>query len=287
VTWTGTPDLASNDFVVKLVDAMPLKSCIGFWSSQQGSNPFFGGTLWVNTPVIRLGLHTTDAAGSTSYAIPIDASMGGTYRYYQFWFRDPFVPDGTNVGLSAALSVRFCPLPPPAAAGDVVVTEIMKDPNFVADSLGEWIELLNTRATSVDIEGWTLHDNGTDMHVISNGGAGVVIPAGGRIVIGCNSNPSTNGGIAVAYQYPFSAFVLGNADDEVVLASSTGLEIDRVEYDAGVLWPDYTGASITLDPAAQTAVLNDDGNYWCNATSPINGVNTDTGTPGAANDDCP
>jgi hypothetical protein len=213
--------------------------------------------------------------------------MAGAYRYYQFWFRDPFVPDGTNVGLSAALAVRFCPLPGPAVAGDVVVTEIMKDPAFVADSAGEWIELLNTRATPIDIEGWTLHDNGTDSHVIYTGGTGLVIAPGARMVIGVNASVATNGGVNVAYAYPFAQFQLGNADDAVVLASNTGVEIDRVEYDNGMLWPDVTGSSLTLRPGSETAVLNDDGNLWCPASTPISGVNTDTGTPIAANDVCP
>ena len=69
-----------------------------------------------------------------------------------------------------------------SAPGTVVITEFMKDPVRVADSFGEWIELLNTTASPIDIDGWTLTDDGSDLHVIDNGGA-LVIPAGGRLVI--------------------------------------------------------------------------------------------------------
>lgn len=286
VTWTGTPSTTTNDFVVTLVDAMPLKSCIGFYGFAPSANPFFGHFLYAQTPVSRLPIQTTDINGSVSYAIPVLASMSGTKRYYQFWFRDPLVPDGTNVGLSAALEVRFCPLPQPAAAGDVIVTEFMKDPAFVGDAAGEWIELYNDHATqTIDVEGWTLHDNGVDMHVISNGGAGLSIAPGQFLVLGNNASFASNGGVNVAYAY--TGFSLANTDDQIVLVSAEQVEIDRLEYDNGLLWPDTPGQSINLRPDSFDATTNDDGNYWCHATSAIGGSNPDTGTPGSLNDDCP
>lgn len=286
VTWSGTPSTTTNDFVVTLLDAMPLKSCIGFYGLAPSANPFFAHFLYVQTPVSRLPISTTDINGSVSYSIPVLAGMEGTKRYYQFWFRDPLVPDGTNVGLSAALEVRFCPLPPPPAAGAVVITEIMKDPSFVGDALGEWIELYNPSATqTLDIEGWTLQDNGVDSHVITNGGAGVLIGPAQYLVLGNNAAFGSNGGINVGYAY--ANFSLSNADDQVVLVSDEQVEIDRVEYDNGLLWPDSPGASLNLRSDSLDHLTNDDGNYWCPASSAISGTNPDTGTPGSLNDNCP
>ena len=50
--------------------------------------------------------------------------------------------------------------------GDLVITEIMKDPSG-SDTIGEWFEIHNTGPTPVDIEGWTIQDNDFDSHVIA------------------------------------------------------------------------------------------------------------------------
>jgi hypothetical protein len=210
--------------------------------------------------------------------------MPGTTRYYQFWFRDPFHPDGTNVGLSAALEVKFCPLAPPAEPGDVVITEFMKDPVAVADSAGEWIELYNTTSFTLDLEGWTLSDGGGESVVLASGGAGILVGPLQRIVLGPNASSSTNGGVNIAASYAFTSFRLDNASDEIVLTAPNAVEVDRVEYD-NVIWPTTGGASASLQPATLDHVLNDDPNRWCVASSTYGGG--DSGTPGAVNDICP
>ena len=58
---------------------------------------------------MRLGVRILDASGSTNYPIAVTPQMASTYRWYQFWYRDPFHTDGTGVGLSSALRVVFCP----------------------------------------------------------------------------------------------------------------------------------------------------------------------------------
>jgi hypothetical protein len=59
--------------------------------------------------------------------------------------------------------------------GAVVITEFMKDPNFVVDTRGEWIEVYNAQPWRVNIEGWTLSDDAGNTVTISNGGLGVRI----------------------------------------------------------------------------------------------------------------
>jgi beta-lactamase superfamily II metal-dependent hydrolase len=285
VAWTGTPSLDTNDFAVRLVDGMPLKSTIAFWGTASAAVPFLGGTRYVATPVQRMGLSQTDVVGSVTYPVPIDATMPGTKRYYQFWFRDPFQPDGTGVGLSAALEVQFCPLAPPAAKGDVVITEFLKDPTAVADSAGEWIELYNTTAFTLNLEGWRLVDDGGDDALLSNGGAGIFVGPGQRIVVGVNANSSSNGGVSLQASYSFTAFRLDNTVDEIALIAPNQVEVDRVEYD-NVIWPTLPGHSVSLEPATLDHLLNDDPNRWCSSSTPF-GLGIDTGTPGAANDICP
>jgi hypothetical protein len=102
-----------------------------------------------------------------------------------------------------------------AAPGDVVINEIIQNPAVVGDNAGEWFELYNATASAIDINGWTIKDNGIDNHIIANGGP-LMIPAGGFVVLGNNNNVATNGGVNVNYNYGTNWF-LANADDEVIL----------------------------------------------------------------------
>jgi hypothetical protein len=164
-----------------------------------------------------------------------------------------------------------------AAAGDVVITEIMQNPSAVGDSAGEWFELYNATGSPIDINGWTILDEGIDTHVIANGGP-LEIPAGGFLVLGVNADTSTNGGVVVDYAYG-SGWYLSNGDDEIVLLDESSTEIDRVAYDGGTAFPDPNGAAMAL---ADPALDNTDGGNWCVATTPYG--DGDAGTPGAEND---
>jgi hypothetical protein len=86
---------------------------------------------------------------------------------------------------------------------------------------------MNRGDTAVDINGWTIQDNGGDLHVINNGGP-LTIDGWGLLVLGNNGNSATNGGAPVDYEY--SNFVLDNDADEIVLLDGSLAEIDRVEY---------------------------------------------------------
>jgi predicted extracellular nuclease len=163
-----------------------------------------------------------------------------------------------------------------AGPGDVVINEIMQNPNAVSDTNGEWFELFNTTGDPIDINGWTIQDNDIDSHDIDNGGP-LVIPAGGFLVLGNNSDSDTNGGVTAGYEY--SDISLVNGADELVLLDDNMTEIDRVEWDGGPNFPDPIGAAMALiDPALDNNV----GANWCTAVTPYGAG--DDGTPGAAND---
>ncbi|EMI42520.1 lamin tail domain-containing protein [Rhodopirellula sp. SWK7] len=185
-------------------------------------------------------------------------------------------------GDNAAISIFDNETATGYALGDVIVNEIMKDSDAVGDSDGEYFEVYNTTGSAIDLNGWTISDNDTDSHVISNGGP-LSIPAGGYLVLGTNADVGTNGGITVDYEY--SGFFLGNGDDEVVLEDALGTEIDRVEYtDAD--FPDVTGASLEFLPSllggGDDHTQNDLGANWQASTTLI-GAGPDFGTPGAIN----
>ena len=77
--------------------------------------------------------------------------------------------------------------------GDLVISEFMANPQAVLDANGEYVEFYNNTSNPVDINGFTLRDDGVDSHVIANGGP-LVVPAFGFIVLGVDANSGTNGG---------------------------------------------------------------------------------------------
>ncbi|RLE34482.1 MAG: hypothetical protein DRJ61_05120 [Acidobacteria bacterium] len=164
----------------------------------------------------------------------------------------------------------------PVAAQTVVLTEIMQNPAAVADSAGEWFEICNQSwdlPVDIDIDGWTIRDNGADLHIIDNGGSLIIHP-GEVLVLGINADLATNGGAPVDYQY--SNFILDNGYDEIVLLDGSGVEIDRIEYDDGTTFPDPDGGSMEF------IWLDDDntfGSSWHAFTDATFG-DGDYGTPG-------
>ena len=114
------------------------------------------------------------------------------------------------------------------APGTIFVTEMMPNPSAVRDSAGEWFEVFNSRSdVAVDINGWTVRDAGSNVHVIDNGGPLVISPQS-FVVLGNNADTTTNGGVAVDYVY--SSFTLANSADEIELVDSLGTIIDAVIY---------------------------------------------------------
>ncbi len=164
-----------------------------------------------------------------------------------------------------------------AQPGDIVITEIMQNPNAVYDSDGEWFEIYNNSDHDIDLNGWIIKDLDSDSHTISSS---VIITPGEYIVLGRNADKATNGGVDVAYQY--SNFNLANGADEIQILLPDGTtEIDRVQYDGGTNWPDPTGASMyfTGDPGED----NDIGSMWAVSDLPWEGSAGDFGTPNYAN----
>ena len=162
----------------------------------------------------------------------------------------------------------------------MIITEIMPNPAAVRDSDGEWFEIHNTTSdTEIDINGWTIRDDGSNAHVINNGGP-LLVPPGGFLVLGRSADFSVNGGVPVDYQV-LSSFSLTNTQDAIVLVDETGAEIDRLEYNADLV---FIGRSASLNPDDFDAVSNDDPDNWCGSETAM--VSGDRGTPGAENDAC-
>jgi cysteine-rich repeat protein len=167
---------------------------------------------------------------------------------------------------------------PAPEQGAVVITELMPNPKSVGDTDGEWFEVANTTDAPVDLNGWTIGDGGSEKHVIANGGP-LIVPVGGRLVLGRNAAMATNGGVPVDYQY--ASVNLTNTSDTLRIEAG-GVVVDQVTYGAG--FPIGDGASTSLDPAKTSAAENDASSAWCLGKTTFGAG--DKGTPGAANPSC-
>jgi len=165
-------------------------------------------------------------------------------------------------------------------AGDIVVTEFMNDSDAVSDTVGEWLELYNTTGSDIDLNGWTLKDDGSDSHTFTTS---IIVSAGSYFVMGRGADSTVNGGVNLDHSYGDGVFTMANGADEIVLLSPSSVEIDRIVYGVGGFPDGGPGFSISLDPN-QLAGDNNLAANWCLSTS-VFGAG-DLGTPGVENDAC-
>ncbi|MFT4803895.1 MAG: hypothetical protein ACI9YE_001091 [Psychroserpens sp.] len=166
------------------------------------------------------------------------------------------------------------------SAGDIVLTEFMNDSDAVSDTVGEWLELYNTTGSDIDLNGWTLKDDGSDSHTFTTS---IIVPAASYFVMGRGADSTVNGGVNLNHSYGDGVFTMANGADEIVLLSPSSVEIDRIVYGVGDFPDGGPGFSISLDPN-QLAGDNNLAANWCLSTS-VFGAG-DSGTPGAVNDAC-
>jgi Lamin Tail Domain/Secretion system C-terminal sorting domain len=159
------------------------------------------------------------------------------------------------------------------AQADLIITEIMKDPLDYSDSYAEWFEIFNNSASSVDMEDYTITDDGGQSHTIS----GLVVGAYGVITLGKYADPNFNG--EIAHDYIYGGTNLDNGADEIILRDAGGTLVDEVWYDDGTLWPDADGASLMV---IDYDLDNNDPTNW--RSSSIAWADNDFGSPRELNE---
>ena len=258
---------------------------------------------------LNLDSPTTTCNGTTMYDIDIPFTGGNTSTYTlnanvgTVGGDDPSimaagtitvtgVPVGTDVVFTAVgdattsscnltrnVTSPFCGTVTCAAVGSVIITEVMQNPNAVADNLGEWFEVYNTTANPINLQGWEFVDdnNASEMFTVTTS---LVIQPNSYLLFANNGDSTTNGGLPTP-DYVYSDFYLGNSSDGIIIRCAAN-DIDSVVWDNGNTFPDPTGASMALDPTKLDATSNDVGANWHEETVNTYGAG-DFGTPGAAN----
>jgi hypothetical protein len=173
-------------------------------------------------------------------------------------------------------------------SGDLIINEVMKDPDSVSDIRGEWFEVYNATDFTMALNSFRFADTGIDFFDISPLVV-ITIPARGYAVLCDFADISINGAIDCDYEY--DNFLLGNNSDTII-ARHLGVEIDRVTYTSA--WPGNSGGrsmafkQSLLGGATADVTENDAVGNWC--STPNNTANRmpggDYGSPGRVNT-CP
>ena len=158
------------------------------------------------------------------------------------------------------------------AAGEVAVNEVMALPETSVAATGQWIELRNNTADTVDFEGLRVD-------TLGSGDAGFVLPqgsavdAGAMLVIGQSLNSSDTGGALVHLVggLPLSPI------DRVRVSVGTSV-LTTFTYDAGV-------AGTSMQPPGDDLSVASGRTYACTRTETFGPLGS-LGTPGTRNESC-
>jgi hypothetical protein len=277
---TDTGGLSDTDTVIVNVASdnqapvarfsVPNEVVVGDTIALDGSNSTDpeGGTLTYMWDVTDAP-NTTNPSSDTGEIVEVDVFFEGSYTV-ELTVEDPG-------GLTDTVARTFMGVEPtfvaPATSGDLLITEVMYNPDTIGDtSGGEWFELHNPDASiTYELQNCVVSDLDSDSFTISSS---VTVPPGGYVTLASGSNP----GFSPDYEY--SGFAIANGGDEIILTCG-GAEIDQLAY--GGSFAGGSGVSAQLNPNHFDPVENDSESNWCASTSDYNG---DKGTPGAANDGC-
>ena len=208
------------------------------------------------------------------------------------------------------------------AVGDVFITELHRQPRFGGTSSvanGVWLELYNNSNRTIDLSGWYFMRTssvGTDAFHLDPADEVIIDP--GTFVVLCKTDTYSFGIDPSSLLYcdyiwgdasqpsSYSEYYHDNTwnpqrdtDDLQIWYggdSTTGVLMDHVAYDwtTNSNWPRDATQSMSLDPAAFDATLNDDVASWCSTLADgayvwydNGGSGLEYGTPAAANYDCP
>lgn len=173
-------------------------------------------------------------------------------------------------------------------SGEVIISEILYNANSSeANTQTQLIELVNTTASPINLENWTIDDEDGDG---PNTLPAVILPPFGVIVITGSSSAdfqgAFGGGIAHISLLDIGETMINmsnspSATSEILsLRDASNALVDEVNFDDGGDWPTDSpdGTSIILNVAknAMNATSNNDGNNWAKAQDGVKGGFTST-----------
>ena len=199
------------------------------------------------------------------YAMLVDLPLGQSMTYSLHLNQEEIpVEDGDIEEIAQARA----PL-----AGEVIFTEILRNPLGPEDALREWFELENVGTQEIDLYGCRFADTTQAWNIIPDS---LPLAPGERAVFARSAeNPNVTPDVV------WSRFALQNDGAETLTLQCGETVIDTVTF-GGTNWLNPVGASLQLSSNRKNATDNDNYQSWCEALLPF-GDSADLGTPGGQN----
>lgn len=179
-----------------------------------------------------------------------------------------------------------------ANPGDLLITEVMRNPQIVEDVTGEWFEVYNRTDAPLDLLNWTVSDPGNfDPQTLAS--SSLVVPARSYFLFAASGDSGANGGLPpvdVVFGDRIATYRLLNSTDGLEIRDEVGTPIDAVLWDDGIEFPDPGNAGASMQfvggvDAPNSHLVNDLGDSWSRAEIPYG--DGDRGTPRQGLDEFP
>ena len=162
-------------------------------------------------------------------------------------------------------------------AGDLVITELMINPDDCGDSQAEWIEFENQSGAKLDLQNLVISSNSGSYTITGS----KFVAKGQRVLAYRNSGGQCYGMNEDVF---YGANIgMNNTSDTIELENTTGI-IDQVDYDGWVL--PAAGRSLQLSINDLDATSNDSPGSWCPSNNTFPGAGSDLGSPKMYNFPC-
>jgi hypothetical protein len=211
------------------------------------------------------------------YEVHVDANeIAGAAGFQISLNEEPIPVEVININDSLVIPEKG-----PFSRGDLVISEIMYDPQLLSDAEGEWIEIYNNTTKILDIQNLVIRRNDTESHIIENQ---TLVSPHGYVVLARNELAFSG----VKYVYG-TAISLNNTGAVITLANygsdgQDGTIVASLNYGSSG-FVKATGASLCLNPIHLGFPEAEMSQNWCVSQTPFS--TGDKGTPGYTNDVCP
>ncbi len=204
------------------------------------------GDAFIKTEMFDDGTHNDGAAGDGIYGV--DLEITSAFMQYYIYAENEgigmFSPQRAQYEYYTILATTINP-----TVGDLVINEIMASNDItIADQDGEyddWIELYNNGLEAIDLEGYFLSDDNTDLMQWTFP-SGTIINAGDYLTIWADDDIDQDG--------LHANFKLSASAESVFLTDPSGMVIDELSYsdqDADISFgrfPNGIGPFQTMEP---------------------------------------
>jgi hypothetical protein len=173
------------------------------------------------------------------------------------------------IGIFGGLGSRLPLWAQPTSSPSLLINEVHADPNAVEDEAGEWIEIFNASPEAINLQFWSLVNQGNGEHLFP---FALWVQPGGYLLLARQDDAAQNGGIKPAYLYHL--LNLANQSETLSLRNPEGQIVDSVSWGEGRDLVAHNGASLERSAPDVNAP-------WTIAHSPWPGSAGDLGSPGA------